>query len=230
MRYILFIVYWRLTNGLLTILAISCSPPPQVKHNPTMTEEAANFISDAYADLRTQVAGSKGRTLPVTARTLETIIRLRYHPTATHRSHILSSRTCGRRQKAYPVFPISPFCVSMSATCSARSRSCFRSRPRSSAHAKCHLRDEVTTDDAKKATELLKYAILAEDFGKASAPCLLQSSCCEHLRIGAPGQWIALLQSCRATALVCRVAAVIACGTGRSYERQRRRRRRRRRR
>mmetsp|Transcript_11666 Transcript_11666/g.19634 ORF Transcript_11666/g.19634 Transcript_11666/m.19634 type:complete len:666 (-) Transcript_11666:183-2180(-) len=44
--------------------------------HPNMSKEAADKIKEAYADLRERMAGSRGRTLPVTARTLETIIRL----------------------------------------------------------------------------------------------------------------------------------------------------------
>ena len=72
------------------------------------------MISDAYADLRTRISSSetdRARTLPITARTLETLIRL------------------------------------------------------SAAHAKCHLRNLITEDDAKAAISLLHYALFAEDHG-----------------------------------------------------------------
>ena len=42
--------------------------------HPTLTQEAASFISSKYAELRGKETESK--TLPVTARTLETMIRL----------------------------------------------------------------------------------------------------------------------------------------------------------
>merc|ERR1719272_1399458 len=48
----------------------------KVRINPKLTAEAAKRITTLYADLRAKVDGSQGRTLPVTARTLETIIRL----------------------------------------------------------------------------------------------------------------------------------------------------------
>ena len=65
-----------------------------------------------YADLRAKVDDGKGRTLPVTARTLETIIRL------------------------------------------------------SSAHAKAHLRNLVTVEDA--AMQLLNFAIFSEEVAALS--------------------------------------------------------------
>jgi len=43
---------------------------------PTLSEEATSHICEAYAALRERMAGSRGRTLPITARTLETMIRL----------------------------------------------------------------------------------------------------------------------------------------------------------
>merc|ERR1712072_1159444 len=48
----------------------------KVKYTPQLTEAASFYITEAYADLRARVAVSAGRTLPVTARTLETMIRL----------------------------------------------------------------------------------------------------------------------------------------------------------
>jgi DNA replication licensing factor MCM3 len=44
--------------------------------NPELSAAAAAHISNAYADLRAKARESNGRTLPVTTRTLETIIRL----------------------------------------------------------------------------------------------------------------------------------------------------------
>jgi DNA replication licensing factor MCM3 len=43
---------------------------------PVMSDDAATKISRSYAELRNEVKDSVGRTLPVTARTLETLIRL----------------------------------------------------------------------------------------------------------------------------------------------------------
>jgi len=48
----------------------------KVKYTPQLTEAASDHITEAYANLRARVAVSAGRTLPVTARTLETMIRL----------------------------------------------------------------------------------------------------------------------------------------------------------
>ena len=48
----------------------------KTKVSPAMGEEAAAKISAAYADLRSRGKENAGRTLPITARTLETIIRL----------------------------------------------------------------------------------------------------------------------------------------------------------
>jgi len=72
---------------------------------PVLTEEAAEYISQVYRDLRQQ---SSDRTLPVTARQLETLIRL------------------------------------------------------STAHAKCRLSHEVTTEDAQLAEEILLYSLYNE--------------------------------------------------------------------
>ena len=47
-----------------------------MKYTPQLTEAASDHITEAYANLRARVAVSAGRTLPVTARTLETMIRL----------------------------------------------------------------------------------------------------------------------------------------------------------
>ena len=76
---------------------------------PQLSEAAATHISKEYADLRKYQSGIAGRTLPVTARTLETMIRL------------------------------------------------------SSAHAKVHLRNLVTKEDAKFGVSLLKDVLLASD-------------------------------------------------------------------
>eukprot|EP00908_Phaeocystis_cordata_P020284 Transcript_31955.p1 GENE.Transcript_31955~~Transcript_31955.p1 ORF type:complete len:527 (-),score=276.64 Transcript_31955:176-1756(-) len=76
---------------------------------PKLTEEASKRITTLYADLRAKVEDNKGRTLPVTARTLETIIRL------------------------------------------------------SSAHAKAHLRNLVTVEDADAAMKILNFAIFSDE-------------------------------------------------------------------
>jgi len=81
----------------------------KVRINPKLTAEAANRITTLYADLRAKVDSSHGRTLPVTARTLETIIRL------------------------------------------------------SSAHAKAHLRNLVTEEDAEAAMQILNFAIFSDN-------------------------------------------------------------------
>ena len=84
----------------------------KAKHTPSLSEDAANLISDNYADLRARVSTSdrdRARTLPITARTLETMIRL------------------------------------------------------ASAHAKCHLRHLVTSEDATAAIDLLHYALFSEE-------------------------------------------------------------------
>ena len=84
----------------------------KAKHTPSLSEDAANLISDADADLRARVSSSerdRARTLPITARTLETMIRL------------------------------------------------------ASAHAKCHLRHLVTSEDATAAIDLLHYALFSEE-------------------------------------------------------------------
>jgi len=88
----------------------------KVRINPKLTAEAAKRITTLYADLRAKVDGSQGRTLPVTARTLETIIRL------------------------------------------------------SSAHAKAHLRNLVTEEDAEAAMQILNFAIFS-DSAKAAKLC-----------------------------------------------------------
>ena len=62
------------------------------KHSPSLSEEAANKISTAYADLRARVSGSdtdRARTLPITARTLETMIRLASAHAKCHLRHIV---------------------------------------------------------------------------------------------------------------------------------------------
>lgn len=89
------------------------------KHSPSLSEDAANLISDAYADLRARISSSetdRARTLPITARTLETMIRL------------------------------------------------------SAAHAKCHLRNLITEEDAKAAINLLHYALFAEEDSVYDSP------------------------------------------------------------
>jgi len=85
----------------------------KMRIHPKLTEEASKRITMLYADLRAKVDDGKGRTLPVTARTLETIIRL------------------------------------------------------SSAHAKAHLRNLVTVEDADAAMKLLNFAIFSEEVAAA---------------------------------------------------------------
>jgi len=87
----------------------------KMRIHPKLTEEASKRITMLYADLRAKVDDGKGRTLPVTARTLETIIRL------------------------------------------------------SSAHAKAHLRNLVTAEDADAAMKLLNFAIFSEEVAAAEA-------------------------------------------------------------
>jgi DNA replication licensing factor MCM3 len=48
----------------------------KVKCTPQLSDEASSYIVNAYADLRRTVSQLASRTLPVTARTLETMIRL----------------------------------------------------------------------------------------------------------------------------------------------------------
>ena len=87
----------------------------KMRIHPKLTDEASKRITMLYADLRAKVDDGKGRTLPVTARTLETIIRL------------------------------------------------------SSAHAKAHLRNLVTAEDADAAMKLLNFAIFSEEVAAAEA-------------------------------------------------------------
>jgi len=63
------------------------------KHVPTLSEAAATRISEAYADLRARVSSSdtdRARTLPITARTLETLIRLASAHAKCHLRHLVT--------------------------------------------------------------------------------------------------------------------------------------------
>ena len=44
--------------------------------NPVLTNEASEYISDAWADLRSRDDGTRQKIVPITVRTLETLIRL----------------------------------------------------------------------------------------------------------------------------------------------------------
>ena len=63
------------------------------KLTPSLSEDAANHISEAYADLRARVSASerdRARTLPITARTLETLIRLASAHAKCHLRHLVT--------------------------------------------------------------------------------------------------------------------------------------------
>lgn len=65
----------------------------KAKHTPSLSEDAAALISDAYADLRARVSTSerdRARTLPITARTLETLIRLASAHAKCHLRHLVT--------------------------------------------------------------------------------------------------------------------------------------------
>ena len=63
------------------------------KFSPALSEDAAAAISQAYADLRARVSSSetdRARTLPITARTLETLIRLASAHAKCHLRHLVT--------------------------------------------------------------------------------------------------------------------------------------------
>lgn len=120
--------------------------------NPKLTAEAAKRITTLYADLRAKVDGSQGRTLPVTARTLETIIRL----SSAHAKvrHALA-------------------CFGVGLHLQASARFFLRSsvlRHLSCAISQAHLRNLVTEEDAEAAMQILNFAIFS-DSAKAAKLC-----------------------------------------------------------
>ena len=62
------------------------------RFKPKLTDEASSFISAAYAEMRQSAAGSK--TLPVTPRALETIIRLSSAHAKSRLSRVVEEIDC----------------------------------------------------------------------------------------------------------------------------------------